>query len=79
VLYRLPGIREAAVIGVPDLLEGETIKAFVALDAGTTMDPKKIRQHCVANLESFMVPRDVVILESLPKTDSNKISKKELR
>jgi acyl-CoA synthetase (AMP-forming)/AMP-acid ligase II len=79
VLYRMPGIREAAVIGVPDLLEGETIKAFVALDTGTTMDPKKIRQYCMANLESFMVPRDVVILESLPKTDSNKISKKELR
>lgn len=79
VLYRMPGIREAAVIGVPDLLEGETIKAFVALDAGTSIDPKKIRQHCMANLESFMVPRDVVILESLPKTDSNKISKKELR
>ena len=79
VLYRMPGIREAAVIGIPDLLEGETIKAFVALDAGISIDPKKIRQHCVANLESFMVPRDVVILESLPKTDSNKISKKELR
>lgn len=79
VLYRMPGIREAAVIGVPDLLEGETIKAFVALDAGLNIDPKKIRQHCIANLESFMVPRDVVILESLPKTDSNKISKKELR
>ncbi|MES2823274.1 MAG: class I adenylate-forming enzyme family protein [Pseudomonadota bacterium] len=79
VLYRLPGIREAAVIGVPDLLEGETIKAFVALDPGTTMDPKKIRQHCIANLENFMVPREVVILESLPKTDSNKISKKSLR
>ncbi len=79
VLYRMPGIREAAVIGIPDLLEGETIKAFVALDAGINIDPKKIRQHCMANLESFMVPRDVVILESLPKTDSNKISKKELR
>jgi len=79
VLYSMPGIREAAVIGVPDLLEGETIKAFVVLDSGANIDPKKIRQHCMANLESFMVPRDVVILESLPKTDSNKISKKELR
>jgi len=79
VLYSFEGIREAAVIGVPDLLEGESIKAFVSLDAGMTVDPKKIRQHCMANLESFMVPREVVILESLPKTDSNKISKKELR
>lgn len=79
ILYRLPDIREAAVIGVPDLLEGETIKAFVALDPGSTMDPKKIRQHCIAHLENFMVPREVVILESLPKTDSNKISKKDLR
>ena len=79
VLYSMAGIREAAVIGVPDLIEGETIKAFVALDAGLSIDPKKIRQYCIANLENFMVPREVVILESLPKTDSNKISKKDLR
>jgi long-chain acyl-CoA synthetase len=79
ILYALPGVREAAVIGVPDLIEGESIKAFVALDKNTHLDAKKIRQHCMANLESFMVPREVVVLESLPKTDSNKISKKELR
>lgn len=79
VLYNFPGVREAAVIGVPDDIEGESIKAFVSLDVGLSIDPKKIRQHCIANLENFMVPREVVILESLPKTDSNKISKKELR
>lgn len=79
VLYNFPGIREAAVIGVADEVEGQSIKAFVSLDAGLVVDPKKIRQHCMAHLESFMVPREVVILPSLPKTDSNKISKKELR
>lgn len=79
VLYSFPGIREAAVIGVPDEIEGEAIKAFVALDADVSADPRKIRQHCIANLENFMVPREVVIVDSLPKTDSNKISKKELR
>ncbi len=79
VLYSLQGIREAAVVGVPDLIEGETIKAFVAIDSNSSLDSKKIRQHCMANLESFMVPREVVILDSLPKTDSDKISKKDLR
>jgi len=79
VLYSMEGIREAAVIGIDDAVEGQAIKAFVALAPGLTIDPRKIRQYCIAKLENFMVPREVVVMESLPKTDSNKISKKELR
>ncbi|MFO1370774.1 MAG: class I adenylate-forming enzyme family protein [Marinagarivorans sp.] len=79
VLYRIPGVREAAVLGIDDPLEGQTIKAFVAIDADSGLDEKKIRQFCTAHLENFMVPKVVEIRESLPKTDSNKISKKDLR
>ena len=79
VLYRLPGVREAAVLGIEDPLEGQTIKAFVAIDADSGLDEKKIRQFCTAHLENFMVPKVVEIRDSLPKTDSNKISKKDLR
>ncbi|HEY6528128.1 MAG TPA: class I adenylate-forming enzyme family protein [Cellvibrionaceae bacterium] len=79
VLYRLPGVREAAVLGIDDPIEGQTIKAFVAIDADSGLDEKKIRQFCTAHLENFMVPKVVEIRDSLPKTDSNKISKKDLR
>jgi acyl-CoA synthetase (AMP-forming)/AMP-acid ligase II len=78
-LYSISGVREAAVIGVPDPVEGEFIKAFVSLDPGSDLQPRQLRQHCIAKLENFMVPREVVILDELPKTDSNKISKKELK
>lgn len=79
VLYRLSGVREAAVLGVDDPIEGQIIKAFVAVDPGCGLNEKKIRQHCLAHLENFMVPKIVEIRDSLPKTDSHKISKKELR
>ncbi|RYZ94917.1 MAG: long chain acyl-CoA synthetase, partial [Moraxellaceae bacterium] len=57
VLYRLPGVREAAVLGIDDPIEGQTIKAFVAIDADSGLDEKKIRQFCTAHLENFMVPK----------------------
>lgn len=79
VLYRLAGVREAAVLGIDDPIEGQTIKAFVAIDKDSGLDEKKIRQFCTAHLENFMVPKAVEIRDSLPKTDSNKISKKDLR
>jgi amino acid adenylation domain-containing protein len=79
VLYSLQGVREAAVIGVADPVEGQYVKAFVALDKGVQLDSRKIRQHCSTRLENFMVPREIEIRDALPKTDSNKISKKDLR
>lgn len=77
VLYKLAGVREAAVIGIPDPVMGQSIKAFVALN-----DPKiteaDILRHCRIHLEDLLMPQQVVILPGLPKTDSGKISKKDL-
>jgi long-chain acyl-CoA synthetase len=78
-LHSISGVREAAVIGVPDAIEGEYVKAFVSLDPGCDLKPRQLRQRCIAILENFMVPREVVIMDELPKTDSNKITKKELK
>ncbi len=78
-LYGITGIREAAVIGVPDALMGEAIRAYVALEIGCVLSEKEIRGICLAKLESFMVPKEVVILPELPKTATGKIRKKDLK
>lgn len=78
-IYALVGIREAAVVGVEDAVLGQAIKAYVALDEGSELTVADIRRHCQANLENFMVPGEVVILPSLPKTDTGKIRKKSLQ
>ncbi len=78
VIYALEGVLEAAVVGVPDDILGEAVKAFVALEPGVSLTEKDILRHCAARLESFMVPKSVAIRPSLPKTPSGKISKKEL-
>src|SRR5262245_53651699 len=57
VLYALPGIREAAVVGVPDAVLGYAIKAVVALAPAAELKEQDIIRHCAKNLEDFMVPK----------------------
>lgn len=78
VLHSIKGIREAAVVGVPDEILGQAIRAYVALEPDAELNEKMIRALCLARLENFMVPRDIVIRSELPKTATGKISKKAL-
>ncbi len=79
VLYAHPAVSEAAVIGIPDTVYGEDLKAFVVLKPGMMATPEEILEHCRGRLKRFFVPKDVVILEAMPKSLVGKILKKELR
>jgi len=78
-LVSIPGVKEAAVIGVPDELWGHAVKAFVVPHEGATLEPKQIMRECQARLENFMVPKYVEIVSDLPKTTTGKIKKTDLK
>lgn len=79
VLYTHPAIGEAAVIGVPDPYRGETVKAFVTLKHGTTCTPSELIDFCRHNMAAYKYPRQIEIIDQLPKTNTGKILRRNLR
>ncbi|GAB2442197.1 class I adenylate-forming enzyme family protein [Nocardia tengchongensis] len=79
VVYRLPGIAEAAVVGRPDPVYGEQPILFVALTAGATLDATAIREHARTGLAKFKLPVSIRVLDELPKNAVGKIDKPALR
>lgn len=79
VLYTHPAVREAAVVGVPDAYRGETVRAYVSLRPGSSVEPDELGAYCKERLAAYKYPREVEILAELPKTASGKILRRELR
>jgi acyl-CoA synthetase (AMP-forming)/AMP-acid ligase II len=85
VLYEHPAVVEAAVVARPDERWGEVPIAYVVLDAvdgdaaGTAPTPAELIEHCRAHLGGYKVPKDVVMIDALPRNPSGKVLKRELR
>ena len=79
VIYKISGIKEVAVIGVPDEIMGESIIAYVTTHGNLQLGEQEIQKVCMSRLELFMVPQRVIFLDEMPKSSNSKIDKKELK
>jgi fatty-acyl-CoA synthase len=74
-----PDIAEASVIGVDDEQFGQRLAAFVVLNDGASATPELLKQHVRENLANYKVPRDITILDELPRGSTGKIVRRELQ
>jgi long-chain acyl-CoA synthetase len=79
VIYQIPGVKEAAVVGVPDARRGEHPVAFVASGEGSLLDEKTILHFIRQKLADYKVPKKVNFLPALPRNATGKVLKTALR
>jgi long-chain acyl-CoA synthetase len=79
VIHRFPGVKDAAVIGVPDARRGEQPLAFVVVAEGVTLDEKTLHDFVREKLADYKVPRHFRVLPALPRNATGKVLKTTLR
>jgi acyl-CoA ligase (AMP-forming) (exosortase A-associated) len=79
VLFQTGKLRGAAVIGIPDDVLGQVIKAFVVAKDGLPLDTQALLAVCAEKMPRYMVPKFIEVLEELPKTSSGKVDYPALR
>ena len=78
MLHAMPGVAEAAAVGVPDPIYGEEVVGFVTLAPGASLSTSAILTHCRAKLPPFKAPKTVLILNEIPKTSRGKVDRNAL-
>ncbi len=74
-----PGVEEAATIGKPDMMLGESIKSFIVLKKGMVLDTSLLKAYCMEQLGHFKTPSEFEFVNELPKGPSGKLLKRKLR
>jgi len=78
LLARVAGVREVAVIGVPDEEFGQRLRAYVALEEGASITAEQLQEHVKTNLARYKVPREIEFVPELPRNATGKVLKREL-
>jgi long-chain acyl-CoA synthetase len=78
-LFRHPAVAEAAVVQYPDPYQGESVMAFVVLKQGAEATEQEIIDFCRGEIAVFKCPRKVVFVPELPKNNTGKVLRRELR
>lgn len=79
VLYQMPQILEAAVVGIPHEVYGEVPKAFVVLKEDKQLMEQDVLDYCMTQLAKYKVPFEVDFIDQLPRNASGKVLKHTLR
>ena len=79
VLYTNDAVLEAGVVGVPHPYRGETVKAYVSLREGFSVKPQELIDFCRSRMAAYKYPREVEIVDVIPKTATGKILRRNLR
>lgn len=79
ILFRLPGVRDVAVVGVPDSYWGEVGRAFIVKQGGAEVEPDAVIAFCKERLASYKIPKTVTFIDVLPRNAAGKVLKTELR
>lgn len=79
VLKAMPGVRDVAVVGIPDAARGESVVAALVLEPDTTVDLDMVRRWAYDKLSHYAVPRSIAILEDLPRSQIGKVMRRSVR
>jgi long-chain acyl-CoA synthetase len=79
ILFRHPAVAEASVVQYPDPYQGESVMAFVVLKPGQAATEQEIIDYCRSQIAVFKCPRKIVFRDSLPKNNTGKVLRRELR
>ncbi|MFC2068141.1 class I adenylate-forming enzyme family protein [Chloroflexota bacterium] len=79
ILYTHPKVAEAVVVGIPDELRGETVRAVIKLKDGESATEEEVKHFCREFMANYKVPRQIMFVDSLPKTTNGNINKADFK